>query len=132
VKGRVFAPGFRISVWDAVVLCGGALGAWWLYRIEWWIGVLLAWVVGHFFLFCNVFRISRGPELIWAAVFVLLCASRLLFHVPGWMATFLGSVLVAMLLIALEMVRPCYHGIGWQKINPTLPEWWKSKGTQEF
>lgn len=34
----------------------------------WW---LPAMVVGHFFLFCNVFKVPRRLELAWAGVFVL-------------------------------------------------------------
>ena len=59
-------PGMRFSFTDFVVLVVATLGAWQLFRFGhplWWIVVA---VVGHFFLFCNVFRVSRTLELWWA------------------------------------------------------------------
>ena len=29
-------------------------------------------------------------------------------------------------LAAIQMRRPSYHGVGWQKLNPRFPEWWQS------
>ena len=36
-------------------------------------------------------------------------------------------ILLAVVLIAREMKRPSYHGVGWRNINPDLPKWWKSR-----
>ncbi|CAK0748261.1 hypothetical protein CCP3SC1_1760005 [Gammaproteobacteria bacterium] len=38
----------------------------------WWAGLLIGLVLGHFFLFCNVFRVTRQTELIWAGAFITL------------------------------------------------------------
>ena len=86
--------------------------------------MVIAFVVGHLFLFCNVFRISRKPELVWASLFVLLAVFTVLTENPGWMITFVVSFLVAVVLINQETKKPSYHGVGWQMLNPGLLEWW--------
>jgi hypothetical protein len=124
----MFTPGFRFSVLDAVVLAAGAVGSAFMFSEAPAAALVLACVIGHFFLFCNVFRISRLPELIWAAVFVMLAAATVLTEEPGWSITFGGSFLVALVLIYLEMRKPSYHGIGWRRINPHLRQWWETHG----
>lgn len=123
-QSQRFAPGFRLSVLDVVVLALGGLGTWWLGADEWWAGMIVGFVVGHFFLFCNVFRIARGAELIWAAVFVALSGATLLTEAPGWAVTISASLLLTVLLVVLEMRKPSYHGIAWQWVNPQLHSWW--------
>jgi hypothetical protein len=107
-----FAPGFRVSVLDGLALIAGALGAWWGGNQVWWTGLVVGMAVGHFFLFCNVFRISRKPELIWATAFVILTAGTLTTNFPGWIETVVTSVLLAAILILREIKMPSYHGIG--------------------
>jgi hypothetical protein len=50
----------------------------------------------------------------------------LFFHFFSWIVIFIGSLTFAISLVAAEMRRPDYHGIGWKIINPKLPEWWQS------
>ena len=121
----MFAPGFRISVSDSIALFIGISGAIVAWMYEWWAGMIIGFVVGHFFLFCNVFRIARKPELFWASVFTVLSIATILSGKPGWIVTFTLSFAVAVVLICLEMRKPYYHGVGWRWINPGLPEWWK-------
>jgi hypothetical protein len=121
-----FNPGFRVSVFDVLVLIAGIIGSVVVGAQLWWAGMVIAFVVGHFFLFCNVFRIARKAELIWAALFVVLSVSTVLYDQPGWTVSFAGSLLVAGVLIAHEMKKPSYHGIFWQRINPELLEWWEA------
>ena len=71
------------------------------------------------------------PELLWAAVFVLLCAGTLLFQFPGWIATLSASLVLTLFLVTREMRRPCYHGVAWQRVNPSLPSWWKSRTSEK-
>ena len=113
-----FAPGFRVSFIDGLVLAFGVAGSIVLWSTLWWAGLCIGFVVGHFFLFCNVFRISRKRELVWASVFLLLACSTILCGFPGWLPTFSLSVLLTVILIRREMTQPSYHGIFWQKINP--------------
>jgi len=122
-----FKPGFRLSLFDLVVLIAEMIRAFVVGAQVWWAGLVIGFVVGHFFLFCNVFRIARKPELIWAAVFTVPTGSTVLTGMPGWIATFALSFLVAVVLIYLETNKPDYHGIGWQSINPGLREWWETE-----
>ena len=119
-----FAPGFRLSALDVVVLVLGFGASVFLGALFWWVGILIAFVVGHFFLFCNVFRLSRPPELVWAGVFVTAAGATIVWDVPGWMGTMVISLCMTVLVVALEMRKPSYHGVGWQRINPGLPDWW--------
>ena len=133
-KTHAFQPGFRISKTDVVtILLAFALAGWAASAGLWPLGVLLLYVKAHFFLFCNVFRINRGPELIWAVVFV---GMYYLGHLRGFPSPsiFLGAGSgLAALLIAWQTRRPDYHGILWQRWNPGLPAWWENyvKGSSE-
>lgn len=119
-----FKPGFRLSAVDVAILIGGILGTVILGQHERWLGISVGFVVGHFFLFCNVFRISRRPELIWAAVFTALGTSTMVTDRPGWISTVAVSFVLTVVLIGLEMRKPSYHGIFWKQLNPGLRERW--------
>ncbi len=119
-----FNPGFRLSNFDVAVLAIGTAGALVAGMFTPWIGLLIAFVVAHFFLFCNVFRVSRRPELVWAGFFVLLAAGTIAANIPGWLLTFIVSLCFTVVIVALEMRKPAYHGVGWRRLNPRLPEWW--------
>jgi hypothetical protein len=125
-----FAPGFRLSALDVVVLIAGVAGTFVLGRVTWWWGFVLALVLGHFFLFCNVVRMARPLELVWALVFVLLAAPTIAVGQPGWLLTALGTLLATVILVLIEMRKPSYHGVGWQWLNPGLPAWWESHSAQ--
>ena len=117
-----FAPGFRISPVDvAFLLAGLATAA--LARKE--IAIPAAIAVGHFFLFCNVFRIPRRPELVWAATYVGLVSCTIAFGRPGWALSTALAVSLAAFLIFRATRRPDYHGVGWKSLNPNLPDWWR-------
>lgn len=122
-----FQPGFRFSLLDFVVLIlaifvGGDLAA-----VMFWPGIAILFVVAHFFLFCNVVRMSRPSELMWAGLFVALMTATMLAGVPTWLVTFAISLAATLLLVALEVRKPSYHGVFWRQLNPRLPEWWKAK-----
>ena len=121
----VFRPGFRISIRDTAVLALGSLCAG-LLRVQMPVAAfVIGFVILHFFLFCNVFRIPRRPELIWASTFVLLSGSTIYVQAPGWIFTIGGSLALSIFLIYHAMSRPDYHGFGWQRINPGLRDWWR-------
>jgi hypothetical protein len=89
-----------------------------------WISLIIALSVAHFFFFCNVFRITRPSELLWAGTFILLMAITYAQELP--MSITLGCIeTLAVILIAREMKKPSYHGIFWKKCNPDLPQWWQ-------
>ena len=125
-----FAPGFRLSSLDVFVLVGGTVGVTVLFTVMWWYSLVVGLVLAHFFLFCNVFRVSRPLELLWASVFVVLAGATILWGLPGWWATAIGAVCVAALVVAMEMSKPSYHGVGWRRINPGLPAWWEARTTK--
>ena len=92
-----FAPGFRLSITDIVFILAGILTAL-LARKE--IAIPAAVAVGHFFLFCNVFRIRRRPELIWTAAYLVLVTCTIAFGRPGWTCSTAVALALAGLLIA--------------------------------
>lgn len=126
-----FRPGFRISAVDAAVLVAGSAGAAVAAQAEWWMGAVVAFVVGHFFLFCNVFRVARPLELAWAALFLAMAGSTITTGMPGWPATLAASLAATVVVIVVQVRRPSYHGIAWQRINPALPEWWAIQHGEE-
>ena len=123
----LFSPGFRLSTIDVCVLLVGAICCYFGVKVAWWLGSVVAFTVGHFFLFCNVFRMPRPLELAWATLFVSLSASTVATQVPGWPISFGVSLAGTVAVVAFQMRQPSYHGIGWKKINPGLPEWWQAR-----
>jgi hypothetical protein len=121
----IFAPGFRLSFIDVAVLVMGTIGTIALWSMTWWWGFVVGFVLAHFFLFCNVFRIARNLELMWAAVFLALAGATIVAEVPGWIATTIMSLMVTVAVVAAEIRKPSYHGIAWNRINPALPAWWE-------
>jgi len=112
--------GFRFSWSDGLTLvcfAGGAAGLWGVHSELWW---LLLIVAGHFFVFCNVFRIVRPRELAWAALFLVnVCA----WFVSGrleWLPVLLTQLPISVLVIAAEIRSPRYHGILAQRWNTEL------------
>ena len=107
--------GFRFSREDAWVLTFGVV-----LTIIWWkiqpaLAPALPIVLGHFFLFCNVFRIPRRSELIWAGVFLL---NALFWALKSdvlridWLTLLAVQAPVTIGLILYEMRQPGYHGVG--------------------
>jgi len=121
-----FAPGPRLSALDVAVLVTAGVASVICAVLAGWIGLAIAFVVGYFFLFCNVFRVSRSLELLWSAVFILLVLGTSFFDRPGWLITIAAAAGTSVLVIAWEIRKPSYHGIGWQWINPGLRRWWQS------
>lgn len=119
-----FAPGFRLSALDAIVIVTGVVAALALAAIEPWWGFAVGFVVAHFFLFCNVVRMARPLELAWAGTFLALAAATMALDVPGWPVTTLVSLAVTLAVVVIQMRRPSYHGVGWRRINPGLRAWW--------
>jgi hypothetical protein len=124
---RTFSPGFRLSLVDVVVLTVGTVGAIALAFIVPWLAFVIAFVVGHFFLFCNIVRMARSLELIWAGVFLALAGATVVLDNPGWNVTACASLLVTVAIVIIQARKPSYHGVGWQWINPGLPAWWESQ-----
>src|SRR5262245_20302076 len=115
--------GFRFFGTDAVVIvvCGGA--AYVLQRMEhplWW---LLLIVAGHFFLFCNVFRVRRRFEVIWAVLLVLNCAAWILLGHLDWPHVLLTQAPFTVAAVIAEARSDRYHGIFAQSANRKLQDY---------
>ena len=86
----------------------------------------LAWVIlfvlGHFFLFCNVFRIPPKPELIWAGTF-LLNMTTFTFLPLNIFENFIFQLPITFFLIIKEVFKPTYHGIYSLKINKEIDKY---------
>jgi hypothetical protein len=118
-----FSPGFRLSVLDVIILVVGSAGSIALATVEPWFGLAVAFVVGHFFLFCNVLRMSRPLELVWAGAFSAMVIEVVFVGLLSWPILFATSIALTIVLTVIECRRPSYHGGGWQRINPNLPQW---------
>lgn len=111
-----------------IVIVAGGIGAVLAAQVEWWMGLVIAFIVGHFFLFCNVLRAARPLELAWSAVLLSIAGSTITMQWPGWSAAFGMSLVATVLVIVLQLRKSSYHGFGWQRINPGLPQWWEKHG----
>jgi O-antigen ligase len=89
------------------------------------LGIAMGFVVAHFFLFCNVLRMSRALELMWAGLFIVLAGFTILTGSPTWVVTLAVSFVATVILAIVEMRKPSYHGVFWKRINPGLPNWWQ-------
>jgi hypothetical protein len=127
VAQPIFQPGFRFSIVDGIVIVVGSIASIVFWSDAGWIAFVIAFVVAHFFLFCNIFRLARPLELLWSFVFILLSFCTITFEKPSWLITIAGSLLTTAVVVAAEMREPSYHGILWQRINPTLPQWWAAE-----
>jgi len=124
---QAFSPGCRLSAFDGGILAVGGLAAACISLADPRLGIAIVFVVMHFFLFCNVLRMSRRLEMVWAGVFLGLAACSILFHWISWPAVFAVSGVVTALVAVVEIRKPSYHGVGWRKFNPRLPEWWRAQ-----
>jgi hypothetical protein len=115
--------GFRLSATDAVVICIFGVAAGVLQRLEtplWW---MLLIVAGHFFLFCNVFRVRRSFEVGWAAWFLVNSAVWLWLGNLDWLGVLAAQLPVTACLVLAELRSDRYHGIFAQRTNPRLNDY---------
>ncbi|MEZ5943752.1 MAG: hypothetical protein R3C18_20340 [Planctomycetaceae bacterium] len=120
-----FQPGFRKPSWlDVAILLSTAIAVPVLCLWSKELALLLAYVVLHFFLFCNVIRLATNLELAWATVAVLLAGLSFGFNVLSGTTALTISLATTVVVTAIEFREPSYHGIYWEKINPGLKQWW--------
>lgn len=103
--------GFRFFATDAIAIlvciAGTVVGLQALGSIAW----LFPFVVSHFFLFCNVFRIPRHLELTWAGIFLFLATSCIVADV-SILHSFWITLPVTIAILGYGMCRKGYRGIG--------------------
>ena len=110
--------GMRFSLPDGIVITITLLITWYFWENWNTLALMLPVVLGHFFLFCNIFRIHRKYELIWASSFVINCLFWIVFMDNfSWIAILLTQSPMTMILILLEILHPTYHGIIAKIIN---------------
>lgn len=80
-------------------------------------GLLVLLVVGHFFLFCNVVRLRRAFELLWAGCFVAITMTLLWMGTTDWMVALVAITPVTAVLVASEVSSGNYRGVGWQLVR---------------
>jgi hypothetical protein len=122
-KPRKRTWGFRFSPADSVAIGVFAFLAFVFWRWEnplWW---MLAIAAGHFFLFCNVFRIMRRREVIWASLFILNVGTWLWLDALNWPHVLGSQIPITIVLILSDMRAPGYHGIFANRLNPQLNEY---------
>ncbi|TWT85266.1 hypothetical protein Pla123a_00730 [Posidoniimonas polymericola] len=122
-QGRPRTCGLRLSTVDVVVMAAATAGGVAGYSYTAGFSPFVPFVVFHFFLFCNVFRIPCRPELLWAGVFLI--------HTTVWL--WLGTVSLPWLfalqsvftfaLLACELRRPTYHGVLSRRFNPRIDDY---------
>lgn len=123
-KDADFRPGLRLSKGDVVVLAVGGICSLALWDMADLMSMSILFTLAHFFLFCNVLRMCRLYEMIWAVLFIFFASQTIAVNIPGWTDTVLIMLGVTATLSVLQLRQPSYHGILWQRINPDLPCWW--------
>jgi hypothetical protein len=119
--------GFRLSIFDGVFLIAAAIATLWLHNQDspmWWV---LAVVVVHFFLFCNVVRLHRHLELIWAVVFLVNVGWFLMQGHLNWVGPLSYQSPLTLALIMIEVRSERYHGVAAQRFNPRLDDYLRGR-----
>lgn len=116
--------GFRLSAVDIAVLVAAGPLTWWLWgRIGGMAGAVPL-AVGHFFLFCNVIRIIRWKELVWAIFAVLNVAiSAAMSEEVPWLTVIVIQTPLTIALVWTEVRSARYHGILARRLNSRLDEY---------
>ena len=112
--------GFRLSAVDVLVLAVTGPATWWAWPEIGSMSSVISLVVGHFFLFCNVFRIHRTKEFIWAAICVLNVGTWAITDEVWWPGILMIQMPITVILIWTEIRQPRYHGVWADHINPHL------------
>jgi hypothetical protein len=115
--------GFQFSRTDTqaiAVIMAAVLGLWRMGNPLWWILVISA---GHFFLFCNVFRIVRRRELIWAGLFVVNVGIWIWTDRLTWPCVLLCQLPITTGFVIADMREPGYHGVLANRLNRQLNDY---------
>ncbi len=119
--------GFRLSAVDIAFIAVAAAATFFLQERLGDSVWVIPFAVGHFFLFCNVFRVRRKYELAWVAVFFVNVTAWAAAGRFSWLSVLASQVPFTLIAIGLEMRSRQYHGIGCRRINAAhLEEWLKS------
>jgi hypothetical protein len=102
--------GFRMMKHDLVAFaaCAAFVAYTWPHVGEW--ALVAPFVLGNFFLFCNVFRLHCLTELAWSAVFIVNSAAWLWVH-PSLAGIFLTQLPFTCAAIGYTVRSPTYRGV---------------------
>ena len=104
--------GIQFSRQDALVILVGILATWALWIVVPWFAAALPIVLGHFFLFCNVFLVPRRLEVIWGLIFLVHCGLRaFLTGRLDWVGVLVVQTPVTVFLVWLTVRAPGYAGV---------------------
>lgn len=118
VNGKPLTCGVRFSLVDGVVLIVGAGVTVWAWAYVPDLAMAVPFLLMHFFLFCNVFRVTRRPELIWSGVFIVnFMINSASSYVVNWPAICAIQLPITAYLLWRETTKPWYHGIACRKWN---------------
>ena len=108
--------GTRLSFLDGAVLLVCALVTWVLKPMLPEI-VLFPIVLGHFFLFCNIFRIGTSLELVWSGVLGMNVVFWAATEQLSWLSIVAVQTPFTIGVLALAMLNTRYHGLGCAVVN---------------
>ena len=101
---------------DAFIFTGGVIATIVLWQMVDHFALFVPFLLTHFFLFCNTFRIGGERSLIWVGTFLLnmyfwISSQNLELHIGI-------QTIVTACLIAHCMFGKNYHGFACERINP--------------
>ena len=108
--------GFRFSAMDASIFAGGVVATMVLWYFVGPFSLVVPYLLGHFFLFCNTFRVGGERSLIWVGTFLANVyfwpqTQHLLVHLS------IQAVITLILVVQCVLGRN-YHGLACTQINP--------------
>jgi hypothetical protein len=109
--------GFRFSLADLAAIAVCALATWAMWPLLDTMAAAFPIVLGHFFLFCNIFRVPRLLELLWGAVFLINFAARLSLGRFAWSAVLWTQLPFTLVVILTAIFQKDYHGIGYKLVS---------------
>ena len=119
--------GARFSKLDAAALLVGlaATLALWPWGGAWCL--VIPWVLGHFFLFCNLVRLRLALELVWAVLFLGGSAGWVLSGQTSLWPVLVGALPVTALVVGVQLRARDYHGVACERLNPHLETWLQAR-----
>jgi hypothetical protein len=109
--------GFRLSLIDCGLIIAGLLLTWFYphnkgipANMDFFFQAMILYVIGSFFLFCNVFRVRRKYELWWVAS-ALINTLLLLFYYNNILVFFITQSVFTAIAVIMEIKSATYHGI---------------------
>lgn len=101
----------RFSRSDAAIIIVFAGATWAAYYAVGNFALVIPVALGHFFLFCNIFRISRRLEYVWSALLIVNVMLWVSFSEFDWSKILAAQSPVTIVVISMEVKSTRYHGV---------------------